>query len=305
MICSLGNMTAQLQEMSIAVDTIAECKNNDNTKESDIESDLNSSNETDNFGDDDADSSSSTSKAGGSLSQRRNLPRRACKENSLKVKRRSIVKPKRHSSTTSCDFSMLRPADIRKIYCNKKLKSFRPTCLETIFEDPQPEPHRGNDTVAACNTALRLTGLRKIRRSLSCSDGLNTNKALIKQRRAKIKKAFGRRSASSKISLHDFIDRLNRYYGAGADVEDGDLEPDDNNPQDELMETDLLATAGDSSKSTETLTSKTAMQLETGLVDANKSSNKKVKKKFSFVPNICGTLSYSSDTADRGWMLQK
>uniref|UniRef100_A0A0K8W7K2 Uncharacterized protein n=1 Tax=Bactrocera latifrons TaxID=174628 RepID=A0A0K8W7K2_BACLA len=124
----LGNMNDQLQEMSRIVDTNGECKKNDNTAESDIESDLNSSGETNLFGDDDADSSGSTSKAGGSLSQRRNLPRRACKENSLKLKRRSIVKPKRHSSSMTCDFSMLRPADIRKIYCNKKTEKL-PTHL--------------------------------------------------------------------------------------------------------------------------------------------------------------------------------
>nr|XP_014100180.1 protein tantalus [Bactrocera oleae] len=297
----LGNMAAQLQEMSEAVDTNGECKKNDNTAESDIESDLNSSGETNLFGDDDADSSSSASKGGGSLSQRRNLPRRACKENSLKVKRRSIVKPKRHSSSMTCDFSMLRPADIRKIYCNKKLKSFRPTCLETIFEDPQPEQRRGNDAVAACNSALRLIGLRKIRRSLSCSDGLNTNKTLIKQRRAKIKKAFGRRSACKKISLHDFIDRLNKSYGDEADVEDADLETDDTNPQDESMEAEMCAVAIDSSLSAETTPTKTdfAMQLETDLVDANEYSIQKVEKgSLYLVPNNCGTLSYSSDTAD-------
>uniref|UniRef100_A0A0A1X1R4 Protein tantalus n=1 Tax=Zeugodacus cucurbitae TaxID=28588 RepID=A0A0A1X1R4_ZEUCU len=297
-----GNMAAQLQEMSRSVDAIPKCNSNDNTIESDIESDINSSSETNLFGDDDADSTGSSSKVGGTFSQRRNLPRRACKENSLKVKRRSIMKPKRQSSSTSCDFSMLRPAEIRKIYCNKKLKSFRPACLETIFEEPQSEPRRGDDTVATCSTALRLIGLRKIRRSLSCSDGLNTNKTLIKQRRAKIKKVFGRRSACKKISLHDFIDRLNKSFGDEADVEDADLETDDNNPQDEVMEAEISATTVDSSTpATTPNTSRTdfAMQLETELVDANECSNKNIEREALYsVPNNCGTLSYSSDTAD-------
>lgn len=130
----------------------------------------------------------------------RRLPSRACKESSMlhKTKRRSIMKPKRLVSATG----NLRPAAIRKIYLNKKLGHFHPSKLETIFEEPLPSGSGDDSDVC-------LIGVRKLKRSLSCCDGLNVNKTLINQRRLKIKKTFGKRFALKKILLEDFLQRLN------------------------------------------------------------------------------------------------
>lgn len=121
-------------------------------------------------------------------------PRNAkSKENSLlRIKRRSIMKPRRNHSS-----------DIKKIYLDNKLKgNFRPSNLETIFEEPTPDK----------KNQLCFIGAKKIKRSLSCSDGLNVTKTTVKSRRNKIKKTFGRRFALKKISMDDFIDRLNASF---------------------------------------------------------------------------------------------
>ncbi|XP_055843522.1 protein tantalus [Episyrphus balteatus] len=126
---------------------------------------------------------------------RRSLPPRLAKskENSsslFQIKRRSIQKPKRN-------------VPIKKIYLDNKIKgNFRPSNLETIFEEPTPDK----------NKQLCFIGEKKIRRSLSCSDGLNITKTIVKSRRNKIKKTFGRRFALKKISLDEFIDRLNSSF---------------------------------------------------------------------------------------------
>ncbi|CAD7004218.1 unnamed protein product [Ceratitis capitata] len=294
-----SNFAAQPFEVAGAVTAMAECKSNDSTADSDNESEFNSSSETAIVGDDDADRAGSSNHGGGSLSQRRNLPRRACKENSMKLKRRSIMKPKRHNSRT-CDFSMLRPAEIRKIYCNQKLTSFRPTNLETIFEEPQPEARRGEaPPLVAADLPLRFIGLRKIRRTLSCSDGLNINKTLIKQRRAKIKKIFGRRNVCKKISLNEFIDRMNKSIGEEADVED----TNDKNMPDEPMEAELSAvsvasimTENENISSTKT---EYTMPIEISAGNVHHCNNVKANEQSLFcTSNTFPNLSYSSSTAD-------
>ena len=143
------------------------------------------------------------------FSQRRNMPSRASKDQSLnKTKRRSIQKPSKRTATKTLDFSNLRPSDIKKIYMNKKLTNFRPTNLETIFEENDTEEESLTITgeESANNTSSSsIMGCRKYKRSLAFSDGFSINKTLIKQRRAKIKKVFGRRFALKKISLEDFM----------------------------------------------------------------------------------------------------
>ncbi|XP_067644960.1 protein tantalus [Eurosta solidaginis] len=297
--------------------------NDSTTADSDLESDFNSSNETAIVGDDDADSSCSGSSTNcASISQRRNLPRRACKENSsLKLKRRSIMKPKRHTSRL-CDFSMLRPAEIKKIYCNQKLTCFRRTNLETIFEEPQLEGRRSDAAIVSANTSLRFIGLKKIKRSLSCSDGLNTNKTLIKQRRAKIKKIFGRRNVCKKISLSDFIDRLNKNFDDDADIEDAGLETDDNiavAPEEVSMEAEMnmnvtsetdtsdlndsspaqnSSTYGNSTTSSSSNKTEFTMLLGTGMSSSMHEYNthKNIENGSPFLlQNTYGTLGYSRD----------
>ncbi|XP_036337621.1 protein tantalus [Rhagoletis pomonella] len=306
------NMAARAYEISEAGNALNDTtKSNESTADSsDFESEFNSSSETAIVGDDDADSCCSSSAAGGSLSQRRNLPRRACKENSLKLKRRSIMKPKRHTSR-SCDFSMLRPAQIKKIYCNQKLTSFHPAKLETIFEEPQAEPRRG-EAAPASSTGLRFIGLRKIRRSLSCSDGLNTTKTLIKQRRAKIRKIFGKTHLHKKIALNDFIDKLNRSFADDADVEDATIDADESSTLEEAMEAEMSATALTvpvtenlhNSTMYENSTSLTKtdfeMHLETDVGNVHEFNKKNEGDSLYLGSNKFGTLSYSSDTAEIG-----
>ncbi|XP_037958657.1 protein tantalus [Teleopsis dalmanni] len=143
----------------------------------------------------------------GTLSQRRSMPSRASKENSMsKVKRRTIMRPTKRDVSRAIDFSSMRFEDVKKIYLNQKLTNFRPSKLETIFEEPQESSENCAE--------FKFIGPRKIKRSLSCSDGLNINKSVIKQRRAKIKKTFGRRlsirMSKKKFAINDFIERLNK-----------------------------------------------------------------------------------------------
>lgn len=142
-----------------------------------------------------AESSDQTDSESTPPQRRRSLPPRMAKskENSLlRIKRRSIMKPRRNLNV-----------EIKKIYLDNKVKgNFRPSNLETIFEEPTPDK----------NKQLCFIGAKKIRRSLSCSDGLNVTKTTVKSRRNKIKKTFGRRFALKKISLDDFIDRLNASF---------------------------------------------------------------------------------------------
>ncbi|XP_061395914.1 protein tantalus [Musca vetustissima] len=147
---------------------------------------------------------------GGTFAERRQLPSRSSKENNLNsIKRRTIMKPSRHNSSLNKDFASLKPAEIKKIYLNKKLTKFRPASLETIFEEPTSAGGNADDDDDAESGQVRFIGTRKLRRVLTCSDGFVFNKALIKKRRAKIKKTFGRRLSLKKISLEEFLEKLN------------------------------------------------------------------------------------------------
>ncbi|KAM7356936.1 tantalus [Cochliomyia hominivorax] len=153
-------------------------------------------------------------KKGYTLSERRQMPSRASKESSLLgIKRRTIMKPSKRIKTPE-DFQNLKPSDIRKIYLNKKLTNFKPSNLETIFEET-PSTLQNNEQ----NYLQRLMGGRKIKRSLTCSDGFRYNKTLVNKRRAKIKKTFGKRFALKKISLEEFITKLNRSIEGNVDNE--------------------------------------------------------------------------------------
>uniref|UniRef100_A0A1A9UHC1 Tantalus domain-containing protein n=1 Tax=Glossina austeni TaxID=7395 RepID=A0A1A9UHC1_GLOAU len=139
--------------------------------------------------------------------ERRILPPRASKdESAFGNKRRSIMKPSKPNNQKIKDFTMLRPRDIKRIYMKKtKLTNFKPSALETIFEEPNTL--QGNDIEELEHA--RLIGSRKIKRYLSCHNGLNHNKALVNKRRAKIKKTFSGRSALTKVSLEEFLKKLN------------------------------------------------------------------------------------------------
>ncbi|XP_075162542.1 tantalus [Haematobia irritans] len=181
--------------------------------------DSNSANEDDWQTDDDIDSvrpirSKALRKSLGdrTFGEKRQLPSRASKDNFLStIKRRTIMKPAKHNSSLKKDFSNMKPAEIKKIYLNKKLTNFRPSSLETIFEEtPNGQNSNGDgDDDDEEYEQVRFIGARKLRRALNCTDGFVLNKALIKKRRAKIKKTFGRRLSLKKISLEDFMEKLN------------------------------------------------------------------------------------------------
>ncbi|XP_037817068.1 protein tantalus [Lucilia sericata] len=166
--------------------------------------------ETDTTGDsgweeveDDEEKCTRNNKRGYTLAERRQMPTRASKESSLLgIKRRTIMKPSKRVRNTD-DFQNLKPADIKKIYLNKKLTNFKPSSLETIFEEATTTTQNNEQDYS------RLMGGRKIKRALSCTDGFRYSKTLVNKRRAKIKKTFGKRFALKKISLEEFITKLN------------------------------------------------------------------------------------------------
>uniref|UniRef100_A0A1A9ZSB6 Tantalus domain-containing protein n=1 Tax=Glossina pallidipes TaxID=7398 RepID=A0A1A9ZSB6_GLOPL len=134
------------------------------------------------------------------------IPRASKDESAFGNKRRSIMKPSKPNNQKIKDFTMLRPRDIKRIYMKKtKLTNFKPSALETIFEEPNAL--QGNDIDELEHA--RLIGNRKIKRYLSCHNGLDQNKALANKRRAKIKKTFSGRSALIKVSLEEFLKKLN------------------------------------------------------------------------------------------------
>lgn len=149
---------------------------------------------------------------GYSFAQRRKMPNRASKESCLLgIKRRTIMKPSKHSSLKQENFSSIKPANIKKIYLNKKLTNFRPSSLETIFE----EMPCNDSNEQSCS---RIMSARKIRRIVCFSDGCKYTKTLVNRRRVKIKKTFGKRSALKKISLEEFIAKLNKSMDESGEI---------------------------------------------------------------------------------------
>lgn len=115
---------------------------------------------------------------------------------SLKIKKRTIQKPNKKKVNIE---------NVADLYLKQKVgRNFKPTSLETIHEGDNEETDKIVD----------FTYGRKIKRSLSCSDGLNYTKKTITKRRNKIKKTFGRRYALkvTRISLDVFLDRLNASF---------------------------------------------------------------------------------------------
>lgn len=113
-------------------------------------------------------------------------------DTSMKIKKRTIQKPNK---------TKINIENVADLYLKQKIeRNFKPTSLETIDEE--------------CENVFDLTNGRKIKRSLSCSDGLNYTKKTIIRRRQKIKKTFGRRYALkvTRISLDVFFDRLNASF---------------------------------------------------------------------------------------------
>lgn len=91
---------------------------------------------------------------------------------------------------------------------NKKLGRVKVTHLETIFEETGPPKNFGNNCIVD-NDAI-LFGSRKVKRSLSCSDG-QPSKSLKEKRKRKAKNAFGTVRSFKCISKKSFLDKMASY----------------------------------------------------------------------------------------------
>ncbi|EDW68871.1 protein tantalus [Drosophila virilis] len=219
--------TATATETTNASDAMLDSESADTDQSDEIDSQQSRGEDND---DSDAHSSSSSYRNGrrGGVAARRRMPSRASKDNFNRVCSaimRTEVKKKRKELQTN--EQMLR--SIEKIYTSKRMKKFTPANLETIFEEPSDENaadvEDDSEECAAITSQVRLVkfGARKMRRAISFNDGLNKNKNLIKKRRLKVKKTFGKRFALKKISMTEFHDRLNKSLDSA--MFDGDEEP--------------------------------------------------------------------------------
>lgn len=123
---------------------------------------------------------------------------------------RTIERIRKSSSFTNA----ITKEDIKQIYLNNKVGKMKVTLLETIFEENQPDSNVSNGN-------FNLFG-RKLKRSLSCSDGTNITKTLKDKRKRRAKKINALRLG--RISMDTFRNRLRLMHGCD---EDDDLDDDD------------------------------------------------------------------------------
>lgn len=93
---------------------------------------------------------------------------------------------------------------IEKLYLNKTLGRLKHTQLETIFEHEDETDANENYTLEPA----KVFGKRKIKRSMSCSDGFNTTKTLKQKRKNRIRKIFGVHKKMKSISMKKFLEHL-------------------------------------------------------------------------------------------------
>ncbi|XP_068143281.1 protein tantalus [Drosophila tropicalis] len=175
-------------------------------------------------------SSSTIPGSRGGVSRRR-MPARIAKDNFNRISS-AIMKPLKKKQRRELSTNVQTIKSIEKIYMNSQhMKKFRPSNLETIFEEPSDEnaadaeddsEEQGSASISEQVRIVKF-GSRKLRRAISFNDGLNKNKNLVKKRRLKVKKTFGKRLALKKISMTEFHDRLNKSLdSAMVDEEDED-----------------------------------------------------------------------------------
>ncbi|KAM8709573.1 hypothetical protein ACLKA7_016388 [Drosophila subpalustris] len=204
---SANNFGCNLKPMADMLDDALESESGDTDQSDEIDSQQSRSEDND-----ESDSSSRSYGHRGGVSRRR-MPARVSKDNFNRVCS-AIMKPnKKKRRELHTNEQTLK--SIEKIYTNKRMKKFTPANLETIFEEPSDENAadvEDDSEECAITSQVRLVkfGSRKMRRAISFNDGLNKNKNLIKKRRLKVKKAFGKRCVLKKISMTEFHDRLNK-----------------------------------------------------------------------------------------------
>lgn len=134
-------------------------------------------------------------------SGRTRLSRASKTDSLLRMNRRVSMKPQRKGLQVKMPNSST-DEDIKKFYLNNKLGSAaaRQNALETIFEEP-----------AVVRNELRLIGLKKLKRSMTCKDGVTISKTTVQSRRKKIKTLFGTSSSTkkfNKLSMDAFLMHL-------------------------------------------------------------------------------------------------
>ncbi|KAH8366187.1 hypothetical protein KR093_010061 [Drosophila rubida] len=224
-------------------DAMLESESGDTDQSDEIESQLSRGEDND-----ESDSSSSCcSQRGGQRGgvSRRRMPARVSKDNFNRVCS-VIMKPtKKKRSREQLHTNEQTLKSIEKIYTSKRMKKFTPANLETIFEEPSDEnaaDAEDDSEECAITSQVRLVkfGSRKLRRAISFNDGLHKNKNLIKKRRLKVKKTFGKRFALKKISMTEFHDRLNKSLDSA--MFDGDEE--------EQVDVDVASASGNATHKT-------------------------------------------------------
>lgn len=137
-----------------------------------------------------------------------------------KINRRVISKPKKNTFINGTE------NEIKKFYLNKKLTKIKPTCLETIFEAVNEESlaiEEENDDerndVLASTSQVKIVGLKKLKRSLSFSDGQNISKALLQRRKKRIQTYLGGKPKVQKFTMAVFMDKLKNMHKCESDTE--------------------------------------------------------------------------------------
>lgn len=126
--------------------------------------------------------------------QRRRSQRTKSLDNKLhKIKRRTITKPAKLQINLNASEN-----EIRNYYMiNSKRVDMKPSNLETIFEEGSPAVAKS-----------KFFGVRKVRRSLNCSDGFSVTKTTTKARKNRVRKLLGSGPKLQKMTMDSFLERL-------------------------------------------------------------------------------------------------
>lgn len=157
--------------------------------------------------DDEDDESPGCSSSPSNRVQRRRSQRSKSLDSKLhKIKRRTITKPAKLKINLNASES-----EIRNYYMvNSKKVDLKPTNLETIFEEGSPSVAKS-----------KFFGMRKVRRSLNCSDGFNVNKTTAKARKNRVRKMLGSGPKLERMTMDTFLERLKTMQNES----DDDTEP--------------------------------------------------------------------------------
>lgn len=138
--------------------------------------------------------------------QRRRSQRTKSLDSKLhKIKRRTITKPAKLQINLNASEN-----EIRNYYMvNSKRVDMKPTNLETIFEEGSPAVAKS-----------KFFGVRKVRRSLNCSDGFNVNKTTTKARKNRVRKMLGGPTKLQKMTMDSFLERLKSMQNESEDEND-------------------------------------------------------------------------------------